>query len=180
MIDTDFVFLPCSDEELQRSARRLNTSFPYDLSVTIDDTSFRNDEAMKWIRDEDVFTLNRYAQLLDGLGDEETDRFLSAVDFANQYLGGVNDLQTAVKIGTSLHAFTLYPNVMCDEDLGATLLGEYDVPEELWEFIDKERLGKHFRENESGRYTDKGYVGVNDWSAIRQYLKPKEGMGGIE
>ncbi len=40
--DRDFLMLPCIDAELQRSARRLGSSFPYDLKVQIEDFTNHN------------------------------------------------------------------------------------------------------------------------------------------
>ena len=183
--DRDFMMLPCTDEELQRSAKRLGTSFPYDLKVQIEDFSDHNNELIaKLIKKADVYTLNTYAHIVDRFDDDEMDKFinvLSYVDSSFRETGGLGSLSAANRIGSNIEAFSFYPNVMCDDDLGMTLLEEHDVPEELWEYFDTERYGEDIRYEENGQFTENGYVGICDHQLLRQCLtqNQNQGMGGM-
>ena len=178
--DKDFIFLPCSDEELLRAAHRLNTSFPYDLNITIEDTSLRNDALMNWAAlATDIYELNSFARLIDRMDEDDTERYLMVLDYVDRYCGGVGELRNVVRIGQSLSAFSVYPNAMCDAEIGMTLLGEYDVPEELWEFFDAERFGEQFRNKESGQFTENGYIGINNREEIKNCLRQTEETDGM-
>ena len=176
--------LPCTDAELLRSAKRLGTSFPYDLKVSIEDFSDHNNElTARLIRNADIYTLNRYATLVDGFDEDEKEKFkavLSYVDRVFKDLGGLGSLAAATKIGSALDAFTYYPNAMCDEELGMTLLEEHDVPEELWEYFDSESYGEDFRADERGDFSADGYVGINDSQTLRNAMNQNQGLGGIQ
>ena len=182
--DKDFLMLPCTDAELLRSAKRLGTSFPYDLKVSIEDFSDHNNElTARLIRNADIYTLNRYATLVDGFDEDEKEKFkavLSYVDRVFKDLGGLGSLSAATKIGSALDAFTYYPNAMCDDELGMSLLEEHDVPEELWEYFDSESYGEDFRADERGDFSADGYVGINDSQALRNAMNQNQGMGGIQ
>ena len=184
--DRDFLMLPCTDEELLRSAKRLGTSFPYDLKVSIEDFCDHNNELVaRLIKNADVYTLNNYAQVADRFDDDERDKFmnvLSYIDRSFRDVGGLGSLSAATRIGSNLEAFSFYPNVMCDDELGMTHLEEHDVPEELWEYFDTERYGEDIRNEENGQFTENGYVGICDHQLLRHCLtqNQSQGMGGIQ
>ena len=182
--DRDFLMLPCTDEELLRSANRLGTSFPYDLKVSIEDfTDHNNELTAKLIKKSDIYTLNTFARVVDRFDDDEKDKFmtvLSYIDSLFKETGGLGSLSAAAKIGSNLEAFNFYPNVMCDEELGMTLLEEHDVPEDLWDYFDSERYGEDVRLEESGQFTENGYVGICDRQLLRHCLTQNQGMGGME
>lgn len=182
--DRDFMMLPCTDTELLRSAKRLNTSFPYDLKVSIEDFKDHNSDLIsRLFKGADIYTLNRYANLVARFSDEKKEKFTAVLDYVNRSfldLGGLGSLSAAVKIGNALEAFTYYPNAMDDEELGMTLLEEHDVPEELWQYFDSESYGEDFRKEERGDFSDSGYVGINDHYKLRQCMTQNQGMGGIE
>ena len=184
--DRDFLMLPCTDAELLRSARRIGTSFPYDLGVQIEDFSDHNNELIaKLIKEADVYTLNTYAHIVDRFDDDEKDKFmnvLSYVDRSFRETGGLGSLSATSGIGSNLEAFSFYPNVMCDDDLGMTHLEEHDVPEELWDYFDTERYGEDIRNEENGQFTKEGYVGICDHQLFRHCVtqNQSQGMGGME
>ena len=179
--DEEFVLLPCSDAELLRSAERLGTSFPYDLGVRIEDTQFHNDEKiMALLKRSDINTLNRFARLCNGFSNEENEAFGCVIDYLYANYGGPGDLRNLVKIGEHLDAFTVFPNATDDYELGMSVLDGYAVPEEIEEYFDAERLGEDTRLAEGGRFSENGYVGINDMSELRPYLEQNRGMGGIQ
>ena len=178
--DEDFVLLPCFDEELQRAANRLNSSFPYDLKVSIDLIK-NNDEAVlsELVNSADICTLNDFAHLMNGFDTKETEKYLASLRYVKQHLGSIGNLRNAIRLGYSQEAFSFYPNVMCNEDLGYTLLEEHDVPEELWEYFDVERYGEEMCEQEFGEMSDNGYIGINDYTTVSHCLTQNHEMGGM-
>lgn len=182
--DRDFLMLPCDDAELQRSAKRLGTSFPYDLKVKIEDFTDHNDQLIsRLVNSADIYTLNRYAALVDGFDGEEKEKYEAILNYVNKSfldLGGLDSLSTAVKLGNAIEAFTYYPNAMDDHELGMTLLEEHDVPEGLWQYFDTESYGEDCRTKEHGDYSGCGYVGINDHQMLRNYMNQNQGMGGME
>ena len=175
--------LPCTDEELLRSAKRLGTSFPYDLNVSIEDFSDHNNELIAdLIKKADVYTLNTYARIVDRFDDDQKDKFTNVLSYVNRSfreIGGLGSLSAAARIGSNLEAFSFYPNVMGDDELGMTHLEEHEVPEELWDYFDTERYGEDIRNDENGEFTENGYVGICDHQLFRHCLTQNQGMGGI-
>lgn len=177
--DSEFMFLPCSDAELMRAARRLGTSFPYDLKVTVEDTSFSNAELDKLLDNTDIYTMNEFARLMDSFDETETDKYLTVIGYMESQFGVSGDLKKIVRFGKNLDAFTHYANAMCNEDLGNTLLEEHDVPEDMWDYFDAERYGEDVCKTEHGHFTGNGYVGINNFAEIKPCLEQNDGMGGM-
>jgi hypothetical protein len=178
--DRDFLMLPCTDAELLRSARRLGTSFPYDLKVQIEDFTNHNDPLIsRLVTGADIYTLNRYASLTDRFDEDDMEKYLTAVGYVDRYFGGVRDLRNAVDIGERLGSFSFYPNAMSYEELGQSLLNEQDVPEELHGYFDTEKYGEDYLGEQAGRFTESGYIGIRDYDAVRPLLQQTAGMGGM-
>ena len=178
--DRDFLMLPCTDAELQRSARRLGTSFPYDLKVQIEDFTNHNDPLIsRLVTGADIYTLNRYACITDRFDEDDMEKYLTAIGYVDRYFGGVRDLRNAVDIGERLGSFSFYPNAMSDEELGRSLLDEQDVPEELHGYFDTGKYGEDYLGEQAGRFTENGYIGIRDYDAVRPLLQQTGGMGGI-
>ncbi len=183
--DEDFISLPCSDEELLRAAKRLNTSFPYDLKVRIEDAKDCSSELIdKLIEGADVCTLNRYARLIDGFIPDIRDKYMAALSYVDKTFedtGGLRSLDAAVKIGGALHAFSYYPNAMSDYELGCSAARDR-LPDESFEvYFDFERYGRDLRMKQDGVFSEDGYVGLRDGNALRQQLTQKNSMdmGGM-
>ena len=178
--DRDFLMLPCTDAELQRSARRLGTSFPYDLKVQIEDFTNHSDPLIsRLVTGADIYTLNRYACITDRFDEDDMEKYLTAIGYVDRYFGGVRDLRNAVDIGERLDSFSFYPNAMSDEELGRSLLDEQDVPEELHGYFDTGKYGEDYLGEQAGRFTENGYIGIRDYDAVRPLLQQTGGMGGI-
>ena len=178
--DRDFLMLPCTDAELQRSARRLGTSFPYDLKVQIEDFTNHNDPLIsRLVTGADIYTLNRYACITDRFDEDDMEKYLTAIGYVDRYFGGVRDLRNAVDIGERLGSFSFYPNAMSYEELGRTLLDEQDVPEELHGYFDTEKYGEDYLGEQVGRFTENGYIGIRDYDAVCPLLQQTGGMGGM-
>ena len=178
--EEDFVFLPCSDSELQRSAKRLHASSPYGLVFEIDDFGLSGDKLLdKLVRGADICTLNKFAELLERFDEDETDKFSAVLSYVNSSVVRLNGLNDAVRIGGNLDAFSFYPNALSDEELGWSALSPYNVPDELLEYFDAERYGSERRLKESGQYTENGYVGVKNPAVLKNCLSQNQGMGGI-
>ena len=181
----DFVFLPCSDAELQRSANRLGASFPYDLKVRIDDTPYHNNDLIYGLmKKADVYTLNKFARLIDGFDDDENEKYISVVSYVDRMFkdfGGLGSLDAATKLGGVLDAFTYIPEAKDDYELGHSIFSEHLVDEELEPYVDFARLGEDTRNNENGDFSDNGYIGLNDGEALRTQMAQKhsDGMGGL-
>ena len=176
----EFVFLPCSNVELLRAAKRLGSAFPYDLEVTIEDTTLKNKELMRLTNGADINTLNSFAKILDRFGEGDIEKLLAVLDYVDKYFGGIGDLRNVVRIGDNIHAFTFYPNAMGYEELGWTLLEEQDIPEELHKYFNAEVYGEDYLGEQAGRFTERGYVGINDYPRIKNCLRMTDGMGGME
>ena len=182
--DRDFLMLPCTDAELQRSAMRLGAGSPHDPGVKVVDFNDHNSDLVaRLIKHADIWSLNGYAALVDGFDADEKDKFMAVLSYADRSykeVGGLGTLSAAVKIGGVLDVFTWYPNVMGDRELGATILEEREIPEDLWDYFDVERCGGDFRADENGDYSSDGYVGIDDSRVLRNAMSQNQGMGGIQ
>ena len=101
--------------------------------------------------------LNYLASKLDDMSQDEYERFQAAMEIGD-HTGSIQEL---INLTENLDCYDVYPDIHDHDDLGRYYIEELDamqVPEHLRNYIDYEAYGRDIALEESGRFTDLGYV----------------------
>ena len=106
---------------------------------------------------ENLDELNYLAAKLDEMGEGEYAQFQAAMEVGDHS----GSLQEIINLTDNLDCYDLYPSIQDYDDLGRYYIEELDamqVPEHLRNYIDYEAYGRDVAMDESGDFTDLGYV----------------------
>ena len=101
--------------------------------------------------------LNYLASKLDDMSQDEYERFQAAMEIGD-HTGSIQEL---INLTENLDCYDIYPDIHDHDDLGRYYIEELDamqVPEHLRNYIDYEAYGRDIALEESGQFTDFGYV----------------------
>lgn len=101
--------------------------------------------------------LNYLASKLDDMSQDEYERFQAAMEIGD-HTGSIQEL---INLTENLDCYDVYPDIHDHDDLGRYYIEELDameVPEHLCNYIDYEAYGRDIALEESGQFTDLGYV----------------------
>ena len=106
---------------------------------------------------ENLDELNYLASKLEEMGEGEYAQFQAAMEVGDHS----GSLQEIINLTDNLDCYDLYPSIQDYDDLGRYYIDELDamqVPEHLRNYIDYEAYGRDVAMDESGDFTDLGYV----------------------
>ena len=101
--------------------------------------------------------LNYLVSKLDDMSQDEYERFQAAIEIGD-HTGSIQEL---INLTENLDCYDVYPDIHDHDDLGRYYIEELDamqVPEHLRNYIDYEAYGRDIALEESGQFTDLGYV----------------------
>ena len=101
--------------------------------------------------------LNYLASKLDDMSQDEYERFQAAMEIGD-HTGSIQEL---INLTENLDCYDIYPDIHDHDDPGRYYIEELDamqVPEHLRNYIDYEAYGRDIALEESGQFTDLGYV----------------------
>ena len=101
--------------------------------------------------------LNYLASKLDDMSQDEYERFQAAMEIGDHTVS----VQELINLTENLDCYDVYPDIHDHDDLGRYYIEELDamqVPEHLRNYIDYEAYGRDIALEESGQFTDLGYV----------------------
>ena len=117
--------------------------------------------------------LNYLASKLDDMSQDEYERFQAAMEIGD-HTGSIQEL---INLTENLDCYDIYPDIHDHDDLGRYYIEELDamqVPEHLRNYIDYEAYGRDIALEESGQFTDLGYVRDN-WDSFHEYYDGERG-----
>ena len=106
---------------------------------------------------ENLDELNYLASKLDDMSQDEYERFQAAMEIGD-HTGSIQEL---INLTENLDCYDIYPDIHDHDDLGRYYIEELDamqVPEHMRNYIDYEAYGRDIALEESGQFTDLGYV----------------------
>ena len=106
---------------------------------------------------ENLDELNYLASKLDEMDQGEYAQFQAGMEMGDH----CGSLQEIINLTENLDCYEIYPNIEDYDDLGRYYIEELDameVPEHLRSYIDYEAYGRDIALEESGQFTDLGYV----------------------
>ena len=122
---------------------------------------------------ENLDELNYLASKLEEMGQGEYAQFQAAMEVGDHS----GSLQEIINLTDNLDCYDLYPSIQDYDDLGRYYIEELDamqVPEHLRNYIDYEAYGRDVAMDESGDFTDLGYV-RDTGSSFHEYYDGEPG-----
>ena len=122
---------------------------------------------------ENLDELNYLASKLEEMGQGEYAQFQAAMEVGDHS----GSLQEIINLTDNLDCYDLYPSIQDYDDLGRYYIDELDamqVPEHLRNYIDYEAYGRDVAMEESGDFTDLGYV-RDTGSSFHEYYDGEPG-----
>ena len=101
--------------------------------------------------------MNYLASKLDDMSQDEYERFQAAMEIGDH----TDSIQELINLTENLDCYDVYPDIHDHDDLGRYYIEELDAmqgPEHLRNYIDYEAYGRDIALEESGQFTDLGYV----------------------
>ena len=122
---------------------------------------------------ESLDELNYLASKLDEMSQGEYEQFQAAMEIGDHS----GSLQEIINLTENLDCYDVYPDIHDYDDLGRYYIDELDamqVPEHLKNYIDYEAYGRDVALDESGDFTDLGYV-RDTGSSFHEYYDGERG-----
>ena len=122
---------------------------------------------------ENLDELNYLASKLEEMGQGEYAQFQAAMEVGDHS----GSLQEIINLTDNLDCYDLYPSIQDYDDLGRYYIDELDamqVPEHLRNYIDYEAYGRDVALEESGDFTDLGYI-RDTGSSFHEYYDGEPG-----
>ena len=122
---------------------------------------------------ESLDELNYLASKLDEMSQGEYEQFQAAMEIGD-HSGSVQEI---INLTENLDCYDVYPDIHDYDDLGQYYIDELDamqVPEHLKNYIDYEAYGRDIAMDESGDFTDLGYV-RDTGSSFHEYYDGEHG-----
>lgn len=175
---TEYTYLPCEEQAIEKAFRRLGSSdFSCD-SVRLVNCNIGNDVCKiifeKILEDEGVFAVNELAEMVNHFRTEEQWDKLSAV----AQLAEVSDSKSLKKLASHLDFFEFIPEVQNQEDLARYWikeLEEYEISSELEDYFLYEQFGEQIENDTEGMFLPEGgYVYLEGGQSMEEILRDEE------
>ena len=159
----EWVKFPTTAEELKEVFKRIGIGQrddfgqPYEEWFITDYDCYVDGLYSKLGEYENLDELNYLASKLDEMSESEYAQFQAGMEMGDH----CGSLQEIINLTENLDCYEVYPNIEDYDDLGRYYIEELDVmqvPEHLQNYIDYEAYGRDVALEESGTFTDQGYV----------------------
>ena len=156
----EFIYLPCSDVEIEKALMRLETPYLHDCEVTIIDDNFSKEvldiistDATPLIK---IDTLNKLAEYFKEIGSHDIEYFEKLIDYVKP-----RTVDEIFALADSMYEFELFDGVHSVESYGRYMIcdsGHFEYDSNLEEYIDFKRYGREKMAQEDGAFSEKGYI----------------------
>lgn len=158
-VEIEFIYLPCSDIEIEKALMRLGVLYLQDCEVCIDSHELpdrvvnmipEKQNQVEWI---DI--LNKLSKKFMDMGRDRL-YFEKLMYYVNPSI-----IDEIFLLADSLYEFEIFDGIKDAEDYGRYMItesGHFDYDHNLEDYIDFKRYGQTRMANESGAFTDKGYL----------------------
>lgn len=188
--NTTWLFLPAADQQIQRAMIRAGSNSEDNAHFYIEENRLPKDA--QWdsvIEREGIFALNRLCWAITSMKSNELEKLRAAVSLAEP-----ETADEIIRLAKNLDLFDFAPGVQTPVEYGKYMIqqsGHFDYDPNLDEFYDYERYGRQRMEQESGVFTEQGYISYHGTVSLEelmaddpaeQYQREQEagmGMGGL-
>ena len=175
----EFVYLPCSDVEIEKALMRLETPYLHDCEVTIDSHNF-SDRIINIISDDTtplikIDTLNKLAECYEEIGNHDIEYFEKLMDYVRP-----RTVDEIFALADSMYEFELFDGIHSVESYGRYMIcdsGHFEYDSNLEEYIDFKRYGQEKMAHEFGAFSEKGYITYHGYNQkLANFLFESLGM----
>ncbi|SHJ76038.1 protein of unknown function [Hathewaya proteolytica DSM 3090] len=156
----EFIYLPCSDVEIEKALMRLETPYLHECEVTIIDDNFSKEvldiistDATPLIK---IDTLNKLAEYFKEIGSHDIEYFEKLIDYVKP-----RTVDEIFALADSMYEFELFDGIHSVESYGRYMIcdsGHFEYDSNLEEYIDFKRYGREKMAQEDGAFSEKGYI----------------------
>lgn len=183
-----WIYLPASKGQIERAMARSGITDPEDMRFRFAESMFPDeiDVALDFER-ESIYELNQLALAVEPLTNKNYEKLAAVVQMAEpEYAFQIRHL------AENLDQFDFAPGAHTPAEYGRYMIqesGHFEYDSNLEEFYDYEKYGLQRMEQESGIFTDRGYVSYHGTMSLEELMMedPAEGyrqeqgfqMGGM-
>ena len=155
--NTTWLYLPAAKEQLERAMARSGINDPENMRFRFVECMLPDEiKAVLDFRSEPLFALNELVQTVTDLSDKDRQKLGSVVVMAKP------ECASQIRhLAKNLDQFEFCPDVRTPAEYGKFMIqesGHFEYDPNLDEFYDYERYGRERMEQESGMFTDCGYI----------------------
>ena len=158
--ENEFIYLPCSDIEIQKALMRLEVSALTDCEITIYNDNL-SDEILDIISVHgssplNIDTLNKLAKYYEEMGSQDIKHFEKLIDHINP-----RTIDEIFALADSMYEFELFDGIKDIESYGRYMIcesGHFEYDSNLEEYIDFRRYGQEKMAQENGAFSNDGYI----------------------
>ncbi|MBU5426975.1 antirestriction protein ArdA [Tissierella pigra] len=158
--ENEYIYLPCSDIEVEKALMRLETPYLHDCEVAIDSNSFPdsilNVVSASTTPVTKVATLNNLAKRYSEMGSHNIIHFEKLIDYVKP-----RTIDEVFALAESMYEFELFDGIKNAESYGRYMIcesGHFEYDPNLEEYIDFKRYGQMKMVQEDGAFSNEGYI----------------------
>lgn len=158
--ENEYIYLPCSDVEIEKALMRLETSYLHDCEVEVESHSFpENILNIVYSNTTSVIkveALNNLAKHYSEMGNQNIRYFEKLMDHIKP-----RTIDEVFVLAESMYEFELFDGIKDIESYGRYMIcesGRFEYDPNLEEYIDFKRYGREKMAQEDGAFSNKGYI----------------------
>ena len=164
-----WLYLPCTRLQLERGMQRSGISDPDGMRFWYEDSALPPEvEEVLEFGQENLFELNELAAAVKRLSPAEREKLGAVVTMAEPESAG-----QIRQLAENLDQFTFARNAHTPAEYGKYMIresGHFDYDENLEDFYDYEGYGLQRMEQESGLFTDRGYISYHGTLSLEEMM----------
>lgn len=164
-----WLYLPAAKGQIERAMARSGIADPEDMCFRFAESMFPDEvDAALDFRYEGIFELNELAQAVDKLSMDDRKKLGAVVAMAEpEYAMQIRHL------AENLDQFEFAPGVHTPAEYGKFMIqesGHFEYDPNLDEFYDYEKYGLQRMEQQSGMFTDRGYISYHGTMSLEELM----------
>ena len=179
-----WLYLPCSQAQVERGMMRSGISDPEDMSIWYEDSQLPKEvESALEFKRESLYELNDLAAAIMKLAPADRKKLEAAVKLAEP------ECASQIRhLAENLDQFEFAPNVKTPEEYGKYMIresGHFDYDENLEQYYDYAKYAEQRMAEEYGAFSDYGYIAYKGFISLEELMAGNQSeridfqMGGI-
>ena len=177
-----WLFLPMTQEEIDRALQRAGITDPADIRLRLEDTQLPDEaDVLLDMEQESLADLNALAQATDALSSDDMEKLGAVVMLAKP-----QNAEQIKNLAENLDLFDFALGAHTPVEYGKYMIqqsGHFDYDENLDAFYDYEKYGLQRMGEEDGMFTDRGYIAYKGYYSMEEVMNGSQSnrmeMGGL-